>query len=78
LTVPLRINPITLLGAWQEGYALDLHTTGSTFQGTDSFGHDLFDTKRSEIGELPYRLKCGRDRTTLDPIAGTVTEFLRG
>jgi competence protein ComFC len=78
LTVPLKINPIRLLGAWQEGYALDLHTTSSTFLGTDSIGHDVFDTKRSEIGELLYRLKYGRDRTALEPIADTVTEFLRG
>ncbi len=78
LTLPVKTNPIRLLGAWQQGYALDLHTTTSTFLGTDSFGHDVFDTKRSEIGELLYRLKCGRDRTTLEPIADTVTEFLRG
>jgi predicted amidophosphoribosyltransferase len=67
-----------LLGAWQEGYALDLHTTASTFLGTDAFGHEMFDTKRSEVGELLYRLKYGRDRTALEPLADTVTAFLRG
>jgi predicted amidophosphoribosyltransferase len=77
LTVPLKINPIALRGPWQQGYALDLHTISSTFLGTDSYGHDQFDTKRSEIGELLYRLKYGGDQTTLDPIADTVTEFLR-
>jgi len=55
---------------------LDLHTVSSTFLGTDSFGHDVFDTARSEIGELLYRLKYGRDRSTLAPIAETVAEFL--
>jgi predicted amidophosphoribosyltransferase len=76
--VPLKINPIRLLGAWQEGYALDLHTITSTFPGTDSFGHGVLATKRSEVGELLYRLKYGRDRTALAPIAGTVPDFLRG
>ncbi len=66
-----------LRGVWQAGYALDLHTFSSTFLGYDSFGHQVFDTKRSAIGELLYRLKYGRDRTTLDSIAETVTEFLR-
>jgi predicted amidophosphoribosyltransferase len=76
--VPVKINPMRLPGAWQGGYALDLHTISSTFLGTDSFGHDVFDTKRSEIGELLYRLKYGQDRTALASIAETVTEFLRG
>jgi predicted amidophosphoribosyltransferase len=76
--VPVKINPMRLQGAWQSGYALDLHTVSSTFLGTDSFGHDVFDTTRSEIGELLYRMKYARDRTTLASIAETVTEFLRG
>jgi hypothetical protein len=67
--VSVKTNPIKLHGVWQGGYALDLHTIGSTFLGTDSFGHDVFDTTRSEIGELLYRLKYGRDQTTLAPIA---------
>jgi len=66
-----------LRGVWQAGYALDLHTLRSTFMGYDSFGHEVFDTKRSAIGELLYRLKYGRDRTTLDSITETVAEFLR-
>jgi competence protein ComFC len=74
--VPVKSNPIKLRGAWQDGYALDLHTISSTFLGTDSFGHDVFDTARSEIGELLYRLKYGRDRSTLVPIAEAVAEFL--
>ena len=74
--VPIKTNPIKLRGVWQDGYALDLHTIASTFLGTDSFGHDVFDTARSEIGELLYRLKYGRDRSTLAPMAETVTEFL--
>jgi predicted amidophosphoribosyltransferase len=76
--VPVKINPMRLSGAWQGGYALDLHTISSTFLGTDPFGHDVFDTKRSEIGELLYRLKYGQDRTALASIAETVTEFLKG
>jgi competence protein ComFC len=77
LTVPVKTNPKKLSGVWKAGFALDLHTISSTFLGTDSFGHDVFETTRSELGELLYRLKYGRDRTTLALIADTVTEFLR-
>jgi len=63
--VPVKINPMRLQGAWQSGYALDLHHGQQHFPGTDSFGHDVFDTTRSEIGELLYRMKYARDRTTL-------------
>ena len=72
----VKTHPIKLHGVWQSGYALDLHTIRSTFLGTDSFGHDVFDTTRSEIGKLLYRLKYGRDRSTLGPIVDAITEFL--
>ena len=77
MIVPTKVNPMRLTGIWEGGYALDLHTISSTFLGTDSFGHDVFDTRRSEIGELLYRLKYGRDRMTVAPIAETVTAFLQ-
>ena len=78
LIVLVKINPMELPGDWHGGYALDLHTISSTFLGTDSFGRDVFDTTRSEMGELLYRLKYGRDLTTVASIAETVTEFLWG
>jgi predicted amidophosphoribosyltransferase len=46
-----------ILGKWRVGYALDLQTLSSTPIGYNEFGHMQFDTKRSEIGELLYRLK---------------------
>ena len=52
------------------------HTISSEFIGYDSNGHAQFDTKRSEFGELVFRLKNRSDRTTLDPIADTAAEFI--
>ena len=46
-----------ILGKWKEGFSLDLHTLSSVFIGDDEFGHPRFDTRRSEIGELLYKLK---------------------
>lgn len=70
------INPIELSGNWTQGYALDIHTIDSTFIGYDEYGHEVFDTRRSEIGELLYRLKYKSDKTTLDEIIDTVANFL--
>jgi len=55
---------------------LDIHTINSTLLGYDEFGHEVFDTKRSEIGELLYRLKYKSDKTTMIAILDTVMNFL--
>jgi predicted amidophosphoribosyltransferase len=44
--------------------------------GYDEYGHEVFDTKRSEIGELLYRLKYKSDKTTVDAILDVVISFL--
>ncbi len=72
----VTINPKTLSGNWTKGYALDIHSIESTFLGYDEYGHEVFDTKRSEIGELLYRLKYKSDKTALDEIVDTIVSFL--
>lgn len=63
-------------GAWKRGYALDLHTLGSTFLGYDEYGHARFDSTRSEVGELLYRLKYSQDAAAADEIAATAQHLL--
>ena len=63
-------------GAWKQGYALDLHTLNSTFLGYDEYGHARFDSTRSEVGELLYRLKYGQDASAADEIAQTARHLL--
>jgi len=48
----------------------------STFVGHDEYGHPRFDTQRSEIGELLYRLKNRSDESFLQQIAETAVRFL--
>ncbi|MBN1625374.1 MAG: ComF family protein [Deltaproteobacteria bacterium] len=72
----VKINPIKLQGNWFEGFALDLHTVSSEFLGSDEFGHEIFYTKRSEIGELLYRLKYKSDKSTMEDIVETAVDFL--
>ena len=58
-----NVRPMRIPGRWREGYVLDYHTLGSTYLGDDEYGHPTFDTKRSDVGELLYRLNerhhCG-------------------
>ncbi len=70
------ISPQKILGKWSSGVALDVHTTSSTYLGVDEFGHERFDNKRSEIGELLYRLKYNADKSAADEIVATAVQFL--
>lgn len=75
--MPIAINPRKLRGPWREGFALDVHTVSSTFLGHNSFGHAEFETVRSPLGDLLYRLKNGGDQSAVAPIVEAVVGFLR-
>jgi competence protein ComFC len=70
------MNPTKILGRWHSGFALDYHTISSEFVGHDEYGHPMFETKRSELGELLYRLKYGADLGVVEEIGATAAEFL--
>lgn len=72
-----NVRPMRIPGKWRQGYVLDYHTLRSEFVGHDEFGHPMFDTERTELGELLYKLKYGADRSVLQTIVSTVSEFLR-
>jgi predicted amidophosphoribosyltransferase len=74
----VNIQPKEIKGPWDGGFVLDTHTISSTFIGYNEFGHAEFDTQRSPLGELVYRLKYKRDKTTVASIAETVAEFVKG
>jgi len=72
----IKVNPKKIPGKWLEGYALDFHTISSTFIGYDEYGHEQFDTKRSDLGELLYLFKYKSDRSVVKEIAEIIQEFL--
>jgi predicted amidophosphoribosyltransferase len=71
------INPQQVIGKWQSGIALDLHTLSSTYLGVNAAGHEIYDTKRSEIGELLYRLKYRGDMAAAKEIIDTTSNYLK-
>jgi predicted amidophosphoribosyltransferase len=72
-----HISPMRIVGRWHEGFALDYHIISSIYIGDDEFGHGRFDTRRSELGELLYRLKYKSETSVADEIARTAAEFVR-
>jgi len=71
-----KINPIKLDGIWTEGYALDKHTISSEFLGTDEYGHNQFNTIRSDIGQLLYELKYKANIEKVVEIISLIKPFL--
>ena len=45
--------------------------------GVNEFGHDVFDNKRSDLGELLYRMKYREDRAAASAIVETAVVFLQ-
>jgi len=73
----LNTHPRVLEGCWTVGWALDVHTIRSIPLGPDEWGHEMFDTTRSEIGDAVYKLKYLGDRSQVEPIAQTIEDFIR-
>ena len=46
------------------------------YLGANEAGHEIYDTKRSEIGELLYRLKYRGDMAAAREIVDTISKFL--
>lgn len=65
-----------ILGKWRQGFALDLHTISSVPIGYNEFGHMQFDTTRSEVGELLFKLKNRSDTSTVPEIVAAAVAFL--
>jgi len=72
-----KIKPMRIPGRWREGYVLDFHTVSSTYLGYDEYGHEIFETIRSDVGELLFRLKYRSDTAVIDELAETLADFLR-
>ena len=64
-------------GFWKEGYVLDYHTRSSDFIGYDQFGRPMFQTVRTDVGELLYRLKYKGQMSALDDLTAVSVDFLR-
>jgi competence protein ComFC len=74
----IELHPKEIKGAWDQGYVLDAHTISSTMIGYNESGHPEFDTVRSQLGELVYRLKYRTDRAVISPVVEAAASFVNG
>lgn len=73
----MKLDPRKLHGVWDDGRVLDRHVSSSEFIGYDEYGNPQFETTRTELGEVLYRLKYRRDQSAVGPIARAACEFVR-
>jgi predicted amidophosphoribosyltransferase len=59
-----------------EGFVLDYHTLSSVHLGDDQYGHPVFETERTELGELLYRLKYRSDESVVEELVLTAADFV--
>jgi len=76
--IVIEIHAKEIKGSWDLGYVLDVHTISSTMIGYNESGHPEFDTVRSPLGELVYRLKYRGDKGAIPAIVEAVAEFMKG
>lgn len=73
----VKFSPIKILGRWKAGFALDWHTRSSEFVGYNEYGHPVFNTERSPVGELLYQLKNNGDLTAVGELLDAAETFVR-
>jgi competence protein ComFC len=70
------LHPQGVRGPWKAGIILDWHTVASQVVGEDEFGHRIFETRGSELGELLYRFKYRNDRAALPKMLRLCNDYL--
>lgn len=72
----IMTQPQGIKGPWKAGFVLDWHSIESTCVGQNEFGHPIWDTKRTEVGELLYRFKYKHDQSALEPLVQIAAKHL--
>jgi predicted amidophosphoribosyltransferase len=73
----MRTDPLRIVGPWDAGFTLDVHTISAEYLGDDLHGHPQFETVRSELGEALFRLKYRDEREASVALASVAAEFVR-
>lgn len=71
----MNIQPIEIRGPWNSCYILDKHTIDSQYVGVNEYGHSVFDTRRTETGELLYQFKYRGSKEALRKLVDIAVEF---
>lgn len=72
----MTLHPQGIKGPWKSGIVLDWHTIDSVCVGENEFGYPIFETTRSEIGELLYKFKYRHDQAAFDQLIFWACKYL--
>lgn len=72
----MKLHPQGIQGPWNAGLVLDWHTVDSQCIGENEFGYPVFETTRSEIGELLYQFKYRSNDDALRRIVAIACKYL--
>lgn len=70
------LHPQGVRGPWTAGVILDWHTVDSQVVGENEFGHPVFATQRSEMGELLYQFKYRNDPAAFAKLMQLCNDYL--
>ena len=73
----MQLNPRQVQGLWDDGFTLDRHIQSSEYIGENEHGHPQFETTRTELGELLFKLKYRADQAAMVLIARAVSDFVK-
>lgn len=59
----------------KNGFAYDVHTLSSIYMGVDDYGHNQWETTRTEMGELVYQLKYHNNTSTIFKIVDLLGKY---
>ncbi len=63
---------LRIAGPWDAGIVLDWHTVDSQVTGKNEYGHPVFETTRTKIGELLYQFKYRSNSNALKELLALV------
>ena len=72
----MNVNLKQIYGPWAQGWVLDKHIVRSTYLGDNEFGHAMFDTVRTEVGEATFQLKYRSDLTQAPHLAAALAQHV--
>ncbi|WP_313701558.1 ComF family protein [Pantoea sp.] len=65
----MNVNLKDIEGNWNKGVVLDKHSKSSVLTGQNEYGHNVYDTIRTDVGEALFQLKYRSDWNQVQPLA---------
>jgi predicted amidophosphoribosyltransferase len=72
----MKVSLRQIHGPWDDGWVLDKHSIGSVCVGQNAYGHPIFETTRTDIGEATFQLKYRDDWLQAKPLAQAIVDHI--